>query len=247
MKKIFFAVILMIFLPVLVQAEECTQEMLNSYLPLVEQAEVSFKQLGTSTTYEVWATKVPTGITLDNGRTASSNNEFLGYVSAGQVLNIKVFVSDGSVCASKTIKTLSVTTPKVTNPIQPENQTPTVEGPSNNNDDSNNSSTKPDTTPPKVNQNNNGSNIVEKPSENDLPTSNETSTNNGEHTNNDISDNPINNEEQTEEETITDEKVNLETKDNKYIYKIISISSIIIVVLLLISRIIIKKLKQKVS
>lgn len=145
MKKIFFAVILMIFLPVLVQAEECTQEMMNGYSQYIDKIKITYEPLGESGTYGIWASYVTGGIALEHGRIVFDQG-FLGYGSQDESFDVRVYVADGSLCAGTTLKNIQLYVPKkeiVTPTPIPEPTPPNTTTENNNSNNSSNNNDKP--------------------------------------------------------------------------------------------------------
>lgn len=114
MKKIFLLIILIFMFPIIVSADECTDEQLKSYKTYVNSVKYDVRQLGDSDTYEVWASNVTGGLALDHGRIVFDSG-FLGYATAGQKFTVRVYVADGSSCAGTTISNIDV---KIPEPIE---------------------------------------------------------------------------------------------------------------------------------
>lgn len=115
MKKLyvvlFMSLTYLFFSPYMVNAEDCSSDRLSSYLPYVNQTKVTYQRLGTSETFEIWASNVSGGIALEKGRVVQDEG-FLGYASAGENVIIRAYVSDGSQCAGSTIKEIVLSIPK---------------------------------------------------------------------------------------------------------------------------------------
>jgi len=226
MKKIYLLIVLTFMLPIVVNAEECTEEKLKAYEPYVNSPIYDVRQLGNSNTYEVWASNVTGGLALDHGRIVFDKG-FLGYVTAGSDFIVRVYVADGSVCAGKTIKNVSVDIPE---PIKEEYEEGTNVGDENNQLNPPVVTDKPSTNTEKENTSTN--NTTQKPSVSDdkVNTGKENTTTNTT-TNNikpiqkptvDNSTNIENNDsnnvdkpsvEEDDSETIVDEELNI--NDNK--------------------------------
>lgn len=116
MKKIYLLITLIFMFPVIVSADECTDEQLKSYKTYVNSVKYDVRQLGDSDTYEVWASNVTGGLALDHGRIVFDNG-FLGYATAGEKFTVRVYVADGSSCAGTTISNVDV---KIPDPIEEE-------------------------------------------------------------------------------------------------------------------------------
>jgi len=159
MKKILFISILLLF-PIIANAEECTDQMISSYSSQVSQIKFEPKQLGNSSTYEVWVSNIPNSLAVEKGRTVTDSSGFLGYATSGQSYIARVYIADGGVCAGKTVKEVSVNIPTVktedTTVDNNSNNNSTSDDKTNNNETNNNKPTvdtsTTETTKPVINQ-----------------------------------------------------------------------------------------------
>lgn len=159
MKKILFISILLLF-PIIANAEECTEQMISSYSSQVSQIKFEPKQLGNSSTYEVWVSNIPNALAVEKGRTVTDSSGFLGYATSGQSYIARVYIADGGVCAGKTVKEVSVNIPIVktedTTIDNTSNNNSTSDNKTNNNETSDNKTTVDtstnETTTPVINQ-----------------------------------------------------------------------------------------------
>ena len=159
MKKILFISILLLF-PIIANAEECTEQMISSYSSQVSQIKFEPKQLGNSSTYEVWVSNIPNALAVEKGRTVTDSSGFLGYATSGQSYIARVYIADGGVCAGKTVKEVSVNIPTVktedTTIDNTSNNNSTSDNKTNNNETSDNKTTVDtstnETTTPVINQ-----------------------------------------------------------------------------------------------
>lgn len=144
MKKILFISILLLF-PIIANAEECTEQMISSYSSQVSQIKFEPKQLGNSSTYEVWVSNIPNALAVEKGRTVTDSSGFLGYATSGQSYIARVYIADGGVCAGKTVKEVSVNIPTVkiddTTTDNTSNNNSTSDNKTNNNETSDNKTT----------------------------------------------------------------------------------------------------------
>lgn len=255
MKKILLISILLLF-PIIANAEECTDQMINSYSSQVDQIKFEPKQLGSSSTYEVWVSNIPNTLAVEKGRTITESSGFLGYATAGQSYIARVYVADGSACSGTTLKEVSVNIPS---PSVPKQEEPVD---NNSNNTSNNEETPVDTsinntTPPVINQNTN----IQKPTV-DNSQDNETNSkveeekvdnvveDNKEQVENTVVDESDNQENSLLDTPIPSEKIELEENELKdtnedVVIKQIIMYSLIIIILISISIIGIIKYRQK--
>jgi len=143
MKKILFISILLLF-PIIANAEECTEQMISSYSSQVSQIKFEPKQLGNSSTYEVWVSNIPNALAVEKGRTVTDSSGFLGYATSGQSYIARVYIADGGVCAGKTVKEVSVNIPAV------KTEDTTIDNTSNNNSTSDNKTNNNETSDDKT-------------------------------------------------------------------------------------------------
>ena len=148
MKKFIFAVVMMfVVIPFSVNAEECTDEMVASYLPQANSVYMQYVATSNPDTYKIYVYGLSTGISYDGINGTEFNDGYYAYASAGDTFTISVKISDGSACALRTIKTLSISVPANTTVTQPVVE-PTT--PSTNTNPSNDNAT---TTSPSTNAN----------------------------------------------------------------------------------------------
>lgn len=254
MKKILLISILLLF-PVIANAEECTDQMLNSYSSQVNQIKFEPKQLGNSSTYEVWVSNIPNTLAVEKGRTVTDSSGFLGYASAGQSYIVRVYVADGGACSGTTLKEVNVIIPS---PSVPKQEEPVD---NNSNNTSNNEEKTIDTSidntkPPVINQNDN----IQKPTI-DNSQDNATSSkiedtvdnvveDNKEQIENTVVDDSDNKENSLLDTSVSSEKIELEEKNLRennqdIVIKQIIIYSLIIIILISISIIGIIKYRQR--
>jgi len=154
MKKCLIFAIIITLLPVIANAEECTAEKLKSYEPYIDDVIINVERLDNSNTYYVTAKNVKNGIALDHGRMVWDSGP-LGYATAGENFVVRVFVSDGGVCAGKTIKEINVDIP---DPIEEKYEEGTYVGEENEENNPPTITEKPSTNTEKENTTNNTSN-----------------------------------------------------------------------------------------
>ena len=120
MKKIFIIVGLFLFFPINAFASECTQEMIDSYLPQADQVSLTYQATTNPDTYMIYVNGRTPGISFNGINGVSFNNGFYAYAQAGETFTISIRISDGSVCALQEIKKTSVKLPSNTQEVEPE-------------------------------------------------------------------------------------------------------------------------------
>jgi len=118
--------------------------MISSYSSQVSQIKFEPKQLGNSSTYEVWVSNIPNALAVEKGRTVTDSSGFLGYATSGQSYIARVYIADGGVCAGKTVKEVSVNIPAV------KTEDTTIDNTSNNNSTSDNKTNNNETSDDKT-------------------------------------------------------------------------------------------------
>lgn len=258
MKKILFISILLLF-PIIANAEECTEQMISSYSSQVNQIKFEPKQLGNSSTYEIWVSNIPNALAVEKGRTVTDSSGFLGYATSGQSYIARVYIADGGVCAGKTVKEVSVNIPTI------KTDDTTIDNTSNNNETSDNKTTVDtstnETTTPVINQ----TTPIQKPSvdnnkedkqQNQIESKNEEdkediiiSNDNKEQAGNEVVDIPVDEDSSLLDTSTPSETIELDnlkdTNEDVAIQQIIMYSSISVIIVSLILVIILKYRKRK--
>ncbi|MDD4623766.1 MAG: hypothetical protein PHX40_00055 [Bacilli bacterium] len=120
MKKFLFAIVIsFILIPLSVNAEECTDEMVASYLPQANNVYMNYEVTSNPDTYKVYVYGLSTGLSYDGINGTRYSDGYYAFVSSGDTLSITIKISDGSVCALRDIKTLSITIPSSTTVTEP--------------------------------------------------------------------------------------------------------------------------------
>lgn len=104
MKKIFIIVGLFLFFPINAFASECTQEMIDSYLPQANQVSLTYQATTNPDTYMIYVNELTAGISFNGINGAAFDNGFYAYAQAGETFTISIRISDGSVCALQELK-----------------------------------------------------------------------------------------------------------------------------------------------
>jgi len=152
MKKIFIIIGLFLFFPTITFASECTQEMIDSYLPQANQVSLTSQATTNPDTYMIYVNGLTSGISFNGINGVSFNNGFYAYAQAGETFTISIRISDGSVCALQEIKKTSLKLASAPEENEPENNP--VENDSNQTEETPKETTsdKPKTeTPPTTN------------------------------------------------------------------------------------------------
>ena len=150
MKKFIFAVVmLLVVIPFSVNAEECTDDMVASYLPQANSVYMQYVATSNPDTYKIYVYGLSSGLSYDGINGTRYGDGYYAYATAGDTFTISIKISDGSVCALRTIKTLSISVPSNTTVTEPVVE-PTY--PSDNST-TNNSTTNSTTTSPSTNTN----------------------------------------------------------------------------------------------
>ena len=235
MKKFIFAVVMLfVLIPFSVNAEECTEEMVASYLPQANNVYMNYVVTSNPDTYKIYVYGLSTGLSYDGINGTRYNDGYYAYATAGDTFTISVKISDGSVCALRTIKTVSISVPANTTVNQPVVEPTTPSTDSNTSGEStttNNSTTSPSTsnnsesTSSSSNNGTTSSDINSSEQTTDVTTSDSTSTDD---TSSNINEDDNNEVDDTKKELSTSETS--KTNDNSIIkYIIIIISGIFIV------------------
>ncbi|MFV0249713.1 MAG: hypothetical protein ACK5HP_01565 [Bacilli bacterium] len=149
MKKFIFAVLMMfVVIPISVNAEECTDEMVASYLPQANNVYMNYVVTSNPDTYKIYVYGLSTGLSYDGINGTRYNDGYYAYATAGDTFTISVKISDGSICALSTIKTVSISVPTNTTVNQPvvEPTTPSTDtNTTNSSTTTNNTITSPST------------------------------------------------------------------------------------------------------
>ena len=145
MKKFLFAIVIsFILIPLSVNAEECTDEMVASYLSQANNVYMNYEVTSNPDTYKVYVYGLSTGLSYDGINGTRYSDGYYAFASAGDTFSINIKVSDGSICALRSIKTLSISLPSNTTVTQPVvEETPVT---SNENDETNNTTTSSDSS-----------------------------------------------------------------------------------------------------
>lgn len=122
MKKIFITVGLFLFFPINAFASDCTQEMIESYLPQANQVSLTYQATTNPDTYMIYVNGLTSGISFNGINGATFDNGFYAYAQAGETFTISIRISDGSVCALQEIKKTSVKLPSNAQEIEPESE-----------------------------------------------------------------------------------------------------------------------------
>lgn len=149
MKKFIFAVVMtFVVIPFSVNAEECTDEMVASYLPQANNVYMQYVATSNPDTYKIYVYGLSSGISYDGINGTEFSDGYYAYASAGDTFTISVKISDGSVCALRTIKSVSIAVPANTTVNQPvvEPTTPSTDtNTTNSSTTTNNTITSPST------------------------------------------------------------------------------------------------------
>ncbi|NLC48720.1 MAG: hypothetical protein GX758_05125 [Tenericutes bacterium] len=157
MKKIFIIVGLFLFFPINAFASECTQEMIDSYLPQANQVSLTYQVTTNPDTYMIYVNGLTSGISFNGINGVSFDNGFYAYAQAGETFTISIRISDGSVCALQEIKKTSVKLPSAPAGNEPDsdpvenNEEKTEEEPKETSNDRPKTETSPTTKPPVTN------------------------------------------------------------------------------------------------
>ncbi|MDD3453553.1 MAG: hypothetical protein PHN42_04730 [Bacilli bacterium] len=150
MKKFIFAVVmLLVVIPFSVNAEECTDYMVASYLPQANSVYMQYVATSNPDTYKMYVYGLSSGLSYDGINGTEFSDGYYAYATAGDTFTISIKISDGSVCALRTIKTLSISVPSNTTVTEPVVE-PT---PPSNNSTTNNNTTNSTTTSPSTSTN----------------------------------------------------------------------------------------------
>lgn len=122
MKKIFIIVGLLLFFPINAFASECTQEMIDSYLPQANQASLTYQVTTNPDTYMIYVNGLTSGISFNGINGVAFDNGFYAYAQAGETFTISIRISDGSVCSLQEIKKTSVKLPSNAQEIETESE-----------------------------------------------------------------------------------------------------------------------------
>ena len=157
MKKIFIIVGLFLFFPINAFASECTQEMIDSYLPQANQVSLTYQATANPDTYMIYVNGLTSGISFNGINGVAFDNGFYAYAQAGETFTISIRISDGSVCALQEIKKTSVKLPSAPAENEPDsdpvesNDEKTEEEPKETSNDRPKTETSPTTKPPVTN------------------------------------------------------------------------------------------------
>lgn len=145
MKKLLIIAVLLLA-PSVVNTEECTTEMVNSYLPTANSVYMKHESTANPDTYKVYVYGLTTGLSYSGINGTRFSDGYYAFATAGDIFTISIKVADGSVCALREIKTVSLTLPgktveeppvinePVKEPDSPtSNETPKPNPPINNN------------------------------------------------------------------------------------------------------------------
>jgi hypothetical protein len=212
MKKFIFAVVMMfVVIPFSVNAEECTDDMVASYLPQANNVYMQYVATSNPDTYKIYVYGLSTGISYDGINGTEFSDGYYAYASAGDTFTISVKISDGSVCALRTVKTVSILVPANATVTQPvvEPTTPST----NTNTSDGNTSTNSNTTSPSTNINS-GSTSSSSNSGTDDSNSDSSGSSTDVKTNEDTSADTSSGVEDTKDNEIGETKEVLTSKDN---------------------------------
>jgi hypothetical protein len=148
MKKFIFAVVmLLVVIPFSVNAEECTDDMVASYLPQANSVYMQYVATSNPDTYKMFIYGLSSGLSYDGINGTRYGDGYYAYATAGDTFTISIKISDGSVCALRTIKTLSISVPANTTVTEPvvEPTTPS-DSSTTNNSTTNSTTTSPSTS-----------------------------------------------------------------------------------------------------
>jgi len=224
MKKILLSILLcFILVPFSVNAEECTDEMVSSYLSQANSVYIQYEATTNPDTYKIYVYGVSTGISYDGINGTRYSDGYYAFASAGDTFSINIKVSDGSICALRSIKTLSISLPSNTTVTQPVvEETPVT---SNENDETNNTTTSSDSSSGGTASSNDSNSDTSSQTIDDQLTTEEKSNSSSE---GDLS-------EETGEDLITTTSEDVKENNNNNNNKIIIISILTISILCLVS------------
>lgn len=107
MRKILF-LILFLVIPLNVMAEECSEEQLKTYYAEAQSIKLVADRLNETDTYRVSVFNLTnTRLSIERGKTQDVDGPF-NYAIAGTTFIVNVYVSDGSSCSGKTVRTISL-------------------------------------------------------------------------------------------------------------------------------------------
>lgn len=168
MKKIFLIVFLL-FTPIMVNAEECTDEMVASYLPTANSVYMEYESTANPDTYKIYVFGLSTGLSYSGINGTRFGDGYYAFANVGDTFTITIKVADGSVCALREIKNVSIKLPGkeiITPPVDPNPPVTEPDIPITNDND-NKTPTVPVIKNPSVIDSNNDNEILEEEKEND--------------------------------------------------------------------------------
>jgi hypothetical protein len=213
-----------------VLAEECTDEMLQVYVPNANNVYLEYVATSNPDTYKIYVHGLSIGLSYDGINGTAFEDGYYAYATAGDTFSIVVRVSDGSACALRDIKTVSITLP--TNTVG--NNEPVIEENTENVSTGNNTSIAP--------SDNSNSSVVTTNSSSNTTTNGDSTTDNTVNESSNINDEATvkdNSDEATVKDTNTEVEVISVTKDknrenNNYIkYGVIMFSVTIFIGILI--------------
>ncbi|HPE14367.1 MAG TPA: hypothetical protein PLT65_00815 [Bacilli bacterium] len=105
MRRILF-LILFLFIPLNVMAEECNEEQLKTYYAEAQSIKLVADKLNGTDTYRVSVSNLTnTRLSIERGKTQDIDGPF-NYAIAGTTFIVNVYVSDGSSCSGKAVRTI---------------------------------------------------------------------------------------------------------------------------------------------
>lgn len=105
MRRILF-LILFLFIPLNVMAEECNEEQLKTYYAEAQSIKLVADKLNGTDTYRVSVSSLTnTRLSIERGKTQDVDGPF-NYAIAGTTFIVNVYVSDGSSCSGKAVRTI---------------------------------------------------------------------------------------------------------------------------------------------
>lgn len=118
MKKLLIIAVLLLA-PSVVNAEECTTEMINSYLLAANSVYMNHESTANPDTYKIYVYGLTTGLSYSGINGTRFSDGYYAFATAGDIFTISIKAADGSACALREIKTLSLYLPGKTVESQP--------------------------------------------------------------------------------------------------------------------------------
>jgi hypothetical protein len=121
--------------------------MVASYLPQANSVYMQYVATSNPDTYKMYVYGLSSGLSYDGINGTRYGDGYYAYATAGDTFTISIKISDGSVCALRTIKTLSISVPSNTTVTEPVVEpTPPSDNSTTNNSTTNSTTTSPSTS-----------------------------------------------------------------------------------------------------